>query len=56
MDDFGKDVGKSWRLSRLIPAYRATLLYFYYLLSTSHFLRSCSGNFSIEYLNIVRGI
>ena len=27
MDDFGKDVGKSWRLSRLIPAYRATLLY-----------------------------
>ena len=25
MDDFGKDVGKSWRLSRLIPAYRATL-------------------------------
>jgi hypothetical protein len=26
MDDFGKDVGKSWRLSRLIPAYRATLL------------------------------
>jgi hypothetical protein len=28
MDDFGKDVGKSWRLSRLIPAYRATLLSF----------------------------
>ena len=28
MDDFGKDVGKSWRLSRLIPAYRATLLFF----------------------------
>jgi len=27
MDDFGKDVGKSWRLSRLIPAYRATLLF-----------------------------
>ena len=31
MDDFGKDVGKSWRLSRLIPAYRAThLLSFYF--------------------------
>jgi hypothetical protein len=29
MDDFGKDVGKSWRLSRLIPAYRATLLLFF---------------------------
>ena len=27
MDDFGEDVGKSRRLSRLIPAYRATLLY-----------------------------
>lgn len=27
MDDFGKDVGKSWRLSRLIPAYRATPLF-----------------------------
>ena len=26
MDDSGKDVGKSRRLSRLIPAYRATLL------------------------------
>jgi hypothetical protein len=29
---------------------------FNYLLSTSHFLRSRSGNFSIEYLSIVRGI
>ncbi len=28
MDDFGKDVGKSWRFTKLIPAYRATLLYY----------------------------
>jgi hypothetical protein len=30
MDDFGKDVGKSWRFTKLIPAYRATLLFYYH--------------------------
>ena len=39
MDDFGKDVGKSRRLSRLIPAYRADLLFVFVTASNFNCVR-----------------